>query len=124
MENITFTAESLIAKEASKHSLTTMEQSVLTAFIHGLYAEPGFSDVDAHDLASATGIGTRSIRGVLSSLVQKGYLNIDEANDAGYVIIYLNESKFYLHPEWRNDAPWYYTNPADQGKTYAELYSA
>ena len=118
------TTESLIAEEAAKHPLTAMEQSVLKAFIHALYAEPGFSDVDAHDLASATGIGTRSIRGVLSSLVQKSYIYIDEANEAGYVIIYLNEGKYYLHPEWRNGTPWRYANPKDEGKTYAELYSA
>jgi hypothetical protein len=115
------TTENLIAEEANKHSLTTLEQTVLTAFINALYAEPGFSDVDAKDLSIVTGISTRSIRGVLSSLVQKGYLNIDEANDAGYVIIYLNESKYYLHPEWRNDGPWY-NNP--EKKTYAELYAA
>lgn len=115
-----FTVESLIAQETSKQSLTANEIKVLTAFIHGLYAEPGFSDVDANDLSRDTGISTRSIRGILSSLVKKGYLNIDEANDGGYVIIYLSESKFYLHPEWRNDSPWY-NNP--ENKTYAELYA-
>jgi Fic family protein len=113
-----YTTEILIAEEATKHSLTAMEQSVLKAFINNLYAETGFSDIDAKDLSIWTGISTRSIRGVLSSLVQKGYLDIDEANDAGYVIIYLKESKYYLHPEWRNDSPWY-NNP--EKKTYAEL---
>jgi hypothetical protein len=121
MENLqTPTLESVIAKEAALVSLTANEQKVLIAFINGLYAEPGFSDVDANDLSKWTGISTRSIRGVLSSLVKKGYLNIDEANDAGYVIIYLADSKFYLHPEWKNDSPWY-NNP--EGKTYEQLYS-
>jgi DNA-binding MarR family transcriptional regulator len=121
MENTqTNTLENLIAQEASKFSLTANEQKVLTAFINGLYAEPGFSDVDAIDLAKWTGISTRSIRGVLSSLVKKGYLNIDEANDAGYVIIYLAESKYYLHPEWKNDSPWH-SNP--ENKTYEQIYS-
>jgi hypothetical protein len=114
------TVESLIAQETSNTSLTANEQKVLTSFIKGLYAEPGFSDVDANDLAQWTGISTRSIRGVLSSLVKKGYLNIDEENHAGYVIIYLAESKYYLHPEWRTDSPWY-NNP--ENKTYEQLYS-
>jgi len=120
--NTAITVESLIAQESSKVALTANEIKVLTSFIHALYAETGFSDVDANDLARDTGISTRSIRGILSSLVKKGYLQI-EPQDTGYVIIYLLESKYYLHPEWRNDTPWYYTNPADQGKTYAELYS-
>ena len=117
-----YTTENLIAEEAAQNPLTALEQSTLQSLIRGLYAEPGFSDVDAHDLSRATGIATRSLRGVLSSLVQKGYISIDEANDAGYVIIYLNESKYYLHPEWRNERPWYYDSPEDEGKTYAELH--
>jgi DNA-binding MarR family transcriptional regulator len=119
-----YTPQNLIAQEAAQNPLTTREQSALQSLIYALYAEPGFSDVDAHDLAKATGIATRSLRGVLSSLVQKGYINIDEANGAGYVIIYLNESKYHLHPQWRNERPWYYANPEDEGKTYAELYSS
>ncbi len=105
----------LIAQEP----LTTQEQTVLTALIDGLYAEPGFSDVDAHDLAAATKISTRSIRGVLSSLIKKDYINIDDPG-TGYQIVYLNESKYYLHPEWREDVP-YWNNP--EKKTYAELYA-
>ena len=79
--------------------LTAMEEKVLSELIHGLYAEPGFSDVDAHDLTRATGIPTRNIRGVLSSLIKKDYINIDDPG-TGYQIIYLNDSKWYLHPEW------------------------
>jgi hypothetical protein len=120
MNNNTITVESLIAEEAAKHPLTAHEQKVLTEFIGNLYAEAGYSDIDAQDLSSWTGIGTRSIRGVISSLVKKGYIWVDEANDGGYVIIYLLEGKYYLHPEWRNDSPWR-NNP--EGKTYAELYS-
>lgn len=82
--------------------LTAMETKVMEAFINGLYAEPGFSDVDAHDLTRDTGIPTRSIRGVLSSLVQKGIISID-GNYAGYQIIYLREDYWYLHPEWKTE---------------------
>ena len=107
--------ETLIAQEP----LTTLEQTVLAAFINGLYAEAGFSDVDAHDLTRATGIPTRSIRGILSSLIKKDYIWID-GNDSGYQIIYLCESRYHLHPKWRNDSP-YYNNP--ENLTYAEIHN-
>ena len=107
--------ETLIAQEP----LTTLEQTVLTAFINGLYAEAGFSDVDAHDLTRATGIPTRSIRGILSSLIKKDYIYID-GMDTGYQLIHLMESRYYLHPEWKNDSP-YYNNP--ERKTYAEIHT-
>jgi|LakMenE18May11ns_1017448.scaffolds.fasta_scaffold9910654_3 hypothetical protein len=90
-----------------KHNLqlTDLENKVLESLIHGLYAEPGFSDVDATDLSIATKIPTKSIRGVLSSLVKKGIVTLEETNSYGapkqYVIIYLNPSHWYLHPEWK-----------------------
>lgn len=85
----------LIAKE----NLTAMEAQVLESLISQLYAEPGFSDVDANDLSQDTGIPTRKIRGVLSSLVQKGYVFIDDPG-AGFQIVYLCDEKHYLHPGW------------------------
>jgi DNA-binding MarR family transcriptional regulator len=82
-------------------SLTPLETQVLECFINNLYAEPGFSDVDANDISKQTKIPTTSIRGVLSSLVKKGIIQLDE-NDSKYVIIYLNEQFWYLHPTWKN----------------------
>jgi len=87
-------------------SLTVQETQVMESLIQGLYAEPGFSDVDAHDLSRWTKISTRSIRGVLSSLVQKGIISI-EGNDSGYQIIYLNPGYWYLHPEWAGEKPYF-----------------
>ena len=72
-------------------NLTELESKVLESFIGGLYAEPGFSDVDANDIASDLGISTKIIRGALGSLVKKGIVSLDE-NDSGYVIIYLNKN--------------------------------
>ena len=84
--------------------LTKLETTVLTTLIDGLYAEAGFSDVDAHDIARETGISTKSIRGALSSLVKKGIVNLEETDNCWaeqqYVIIYLNQNYWYLHPEW------------------------
>lgn len=88
-------------------NLTDLETKTLTAFIDHLYAEPGFSDVDAKDLSKATKIPTTSIRGVLSSLVKKGIVSLVETNTYGaseqYVIIYLNPEFWYLHPEWKEE---------------------
>jgi hypothetical protein len=87
-------------------SLTKLETTVLETLIDGLYAEPGFSDVDAHDIAKQTKISTKSIRGVLSSLVKKGIIWLDETSSFGtekqYVIIYLSQDYWYLHPEWKS----------------------
>ena len=83
-------------------SLTEMESNTLIALINGLYAEASFSDVDAQDLSNWTGIPTRSIRGVLSSLTKKGIITIDD-NGAGFQIVYLNEQFWYLHPTWSTE---------------------
>jgi transcription initiation factor IIE alpha subunit len=82
-------------------SLTARESVVLESLISGLYAEPGFSDVDAHDLSRQTGIPTKSIRGVLSSLVKKGIVSIETGGNEEYELIYLNDGYHYLHPEWK-----------------------
>lgn len=87
-----------------KHNLkfTALETRVMESLIDGLYAEPGFSDVDAHDISRQTGISTKSIRGVLSSLVKKGIITIDDSCGNGvYELIYLNDGYHYLHPEWK-----------------------
>ena len=83
-------------------SLTTLETQVLESIIENLYAEPGFSDIDASDLSCETGISTRSIRGVLSSLVQKNIIHIDDLFGTGHQIVYLTPSHWYLHPEWKD----------------------
>jgi DNA-binding MarR family transcriptional regulator len=83
-------------------NLTELETKVLTAFIDGLYAEPGFSDVDAKDIANMTKIDIKSVRGVLASLVKKGIIYIYD-NEAGYYIIYLNTGFYYLHPRWKDE---------------------
>lgn len=83
-------------------NLTQLEEQVLQSLIDSLYAEPGFSDVDAKDIARDTKIDIKSVRGVLSSLVKKDIIEI-AGNDSGYQIIYLNESHYHLHPRWKNE---------------------
>lgn len=86
-------------------NLTEMEKQVLTALINSLYAEAGFSDVDANDLSKATNIPTKMIRGVISSLVKKGICYIDKAewNCSGYDFVCLNRSHYGLHPRWAKE---------------------
>jgi DNA-binding IscR family transcriptional regulator len=85
-------------------NLTELESKTLTAFVGGLYAEPGFSDVDVNDLSSELGIPTKVLRGALGSLVKKNIVFVDE-NDGGYDIIYLNKPYWGLVNEsWAEEA--------------------
>ena len=85
-------------------NLTELETKTLTTFIGGLYAEPGFSDVDVNDLSSELGISTKVLRGALGSLVKKGIVSIEE-NGGGYDIIYMREKYWYLVNEsWAEEA--------------------
>ncbi|NDB30779.1 hypothetical protein EB151_14675 [archaeon] len=87
--------------------LTDLELKVMESYVSMLYAEPGFSDVDAKDISEDIGISTKSVRGALGSLVKKGILSLDE-NDSGYVIIYLNRGYWYLVNEnWAAEANMY-----------------
>jgi len=83
-------------------TLTQLEAQVLKSLINQLYAEAGFSDVDAKDIANDIKVSIKSVRGALGSLVKKDVITIDN-NGAGYEIIYLNRSHYYLHPEWSKE---------------------
>ena len=109
-----------ISQIVDKENLTVLEKQTLQAIIDGLYAEPGFSDLDVNDLVRPVGKSTRVLRGVLSSLIKKGFIHIDDSCGNGvYQLIYLSESKYYLHYQWKDDSPWY-ENP--ENKTYEQLY--
>jgi hypothetical protein len=69
-------------------NLTELESKTLQSLVDGLYAEPGYSDVDAKDIAKDLSIDTKVIRGALGSLVKKGIVFI-ETNDSNYDIINL-----------------------------------
>ena len=84
-----------------KVSFTELEQEIIDAFIPMLYAEAGFSDVDANDIAKEINRPIKIVRGALGSLVQKGV--IFTYDNGRYVIIYLQEDFYYLHPNWSNE---------------------
>jgi DNA-binding GntR family transcriptional regulator len=81
--------------------LTQLEENSLTSLISLLYAEAGFSDVDAKDIAKDIEVSIKSVRGALGSLVKKNIIGI-EGNDSGFQIIYLHKEYWSLHPEWKN----------------------
>jgi hypothetical protein len=65
--------------------LTDLEKQVLNATADMMYAEWGFSDVGATEISEAINVGKKVVRGVLSSLVKKGYLTIEgRENTIGY----------------------------------------
>jgi DNA-binding MarR family transcriptional regulator len=85
-------------------NLTELETTVLTSFINHLYAEQGFSDVEASDLARWTKTDIKIVRGVLSSLIKKGLVYIfqqqGQTQNDSIQIVYLDEKHYNLHPEW------------------------
>lgn len=88
-------------------NLTELESKTLSTFIDCLYAEPGYSDVDANDISECNGVSTKIIRGALGSLVKKGIVTIN-TNDSGYDIIDLNTKYWYLvNEEWAEEAKMY-----------------
>ena len=92
-----------IKESIQKLGLTEMEAQCMQSLINGLYAEAGFSDVDATDIADDTGIPKKSVRGVLANLVKKGLITIDDPG-TGYQIIYLKPEWYHLHSEgWVED---------------------
>jgi DNA-binding MarR family transcriptional regulator len=88
-------------------NLTELESKTLQSLIDGLYAEPGYSDVDVKDISEDLGIDTKIIRGALGSLVKKEIVQID-TNDSGYDIIYLNTKYWPLVNEnWGEESKSY-----------------
>jgi predicted transcriptional regulator len=86
---------------------TELEQKVLDSLISQLYAEAGFSDVDANDISRDIKIDNKIVRGALASLVKKGVVDVEETNTFGasqqYSLIYLRQEYWHLHPEWKNE---------------------
>jgi DNA replication protein DnaD len=85
-------------------NLTELETTLLTCFINHLYAEEGFSDVEASDLARWTKTDIKIVRGGLGSLIKKGLVYIfqqqGQSQNDFIQIIYLNEEHYNLHPTW------------------------
>lgn len=81
-------------------TFTDLEQTVLTALVSKLNGERDYSNVSISDLSKASGVATKILRGVLTSLAKKGAICVDTTANWSESIVYLQESHFYLHPVW------------------------
>jgi hypothetical protein len=92
--------------------VTKLEKQVLEALASLMYEELGFSDAGHLEVAEATGLTPRVIRGVASSLVKKGLIDIDDREGEGYKnnpemhIWYLREKVMGLVPHWVGQEDW------------------
>ena len=89
----------IVSKAGQCISCTEREAKFLKHLIAGLYAEPGFSDVDVKDIAKAAGFTINEAKGILGSLCVKGVTCVEDGDFAG--IIFLHDDWYNLHPEWR-----------------------
>lgn len=94
-------------QEAKIINITSKEKLVLDNLIDGLYAEPGFSDIDCNDLAKSCKIPVSSIKGVVGSLFKKGLVYTQQTNTFGAPkceLVYLQSLAYCLHPQWKDEA--------------------
>ncbi|MGF2715614.1 hypothetical protein ACQUY5_25745 [Bacillus cereus] len=83
-------------EQKALQTLTDMETKVWNYLVDGgWFAEPTFSDVIPSDIEDATKIPMKQLRGVLSSLVQKGLIVLQKEH--------LDEPFVYRELDFRND---------------------
>ena len=83
--------------------VTKNEKQFIDTLISMLYAEPGYSDVDVTDLAKKMKCGVGTVKGIMGSLVKKELIDEPDSDFGG--IIYLANSLYHYHPEWKG-AKW------------------
>lgn len=100
-------------KTMKELNLTELQTQVLQKLIDNLYAEPNFTDVTVEDLSQYTQISIKKVRGVVSSLVNKGIIYIENTldNEEKQSFVGLKGSFWYLHPdkEWQDDYKTFYS---------------
>lgn len=92
--------------------VTHLEKQVLEALGKGMFAEFGYSDVGIEEIARDTNLSHKVIRGVASSLIKKGLIEIDDREDEGYKnkhemhIWYLTNKTYGLAEVWLGEDDW------------------
>lgn len=105
MTNSTTTTEN-IDNQVITLNVTKLEHQVLTALAAEMYAEYNFSDAGLEEVQAATGLSSKVLRGVASSLIKKKFIWIDDREWEGYKnnvnmhIWYLTDLTAGLFPEW------------------------
>jgi len=74
--------------------LTELETKAMTAISKLTYAEYGFSDFGVDDVAKKMSEPTTKIRGVASSLIKKGLIEISPSSDEESELVYLSNTGY------------------------------
>lgn len=91
-----------IAEAYKNGELTELESVTLDWLLtDGYYAEYMFSDLEVSDIAKAVGIKVSSMKGVVGSLVKKGYLWVSEADDDVPPLVYATPKGYKLDDNWK-----------------------
>ncbi len=84
-------------------NLTQLETITLTELIKNVDIDINedsiFSSVETEDLSQFTGIEIKKMRGVVGSLIKKGIVYLEDYDDDGIEIVYLDNEYFYLSNE-------------------------
>lgn len=75
--------------------VTKLEKLVLETLASEMYAELGFSDCSFQDLCNKTKLDRKVLRGVVGSLIQKGFMFMDG------IIVHLNNEAQTIPTIWR-----------------------
>lgn len=94
MKNQNFTT-----KKVYDLKLTELESLVLIRLVFMLDKEPYFTDTTHNDLANSLVKPINTIKGVVTSLVKKKIVFVDEDYDRPSLIT-LEPDFFYIHPNW------------------------
>jgi hypothetical protein len=62
--------------------VTPLEKKVLEVLALEMYAEVGFSDAGLGEVCKGTGLSPNIVRGVQSSLIKKGLIDVDDRKDS------------------------------------------
>jgi len=94
-------------------ALPEFSRRVFYSLVRGLYAEPGFSDVEATDIANDLAVPVNRVKGALSRLSVVGLLSDAEPTEVNDEILYLLYSPFWSNSNIDD-------KDADAGMTYRE----
>lgn len=92
-----------IENAIKKGELTQLEGKMLDWLLsEGYYAEKHFSDVGVEEVAEGIEKSINSVKGILGSLVKKGYLFTETIEESGYDVIYAYEKCYLLDDEYED----------------------
>jgi len=90
--------------------VTQLEKKVLEALAESMYAEYNYSDAGLEEVINITGLPSKVIRGVVSSLTKKQLVEVDYRESEGYKnkpamhIWYLTDRTVGLVEHWVKEA--------------------